>query len=117
MSKGIIRWVLKVYGRVQGVNFRWRTQQIASKLGAKGWVANLMDGTVLVVVEAGQDVLQRFGKEIVMREECGPYVERVDLIMSEELKDESPSSDFEIVREWEEIKKRVERMNIAEVVL
>ena len=114
MGNGI-RWVLKVYGKVQGVNFRWMTQQIASRLGVGVWVAILRDVSLLVVVEGEENKLQSFGKEIVIRE--GPaYVERVDLIMSEEIEDET-NSHFEIVREWEEIKKRLDKMNIAEVAL
>lgn len=36
----------RVSGRVQGVSFRWYTQQEAQKLGLSGWVRNRRDGTV-----------------------------------------------------------------------
>jgi acylphosphatase len=40
-----------VYGRVQGVSFRFYTQRRASELGLVGYVRNQWDGTVEVVAE------------------------------------------------------------------
>jgi hypothetical protein len=40
-----------VYGRVQGVSFRYYTQQKARQLGLTGWVANHPDGSVRLVAE------------------------------------------------------------------
>ena len=49
----IIAWV---YGRVQGVGFRYTTQYEAKKLGLTGYAKNLDDGSVEVVAcgDAGQ---------------------------------------------------------------
>ena len=44
----------RVTGRVQGVSFRWYTQEQARRLGVAGWVRNEPDGSVLVHAE-GQD--------------------------------------------------------------
>lgn len=41
----------RVSGRVQGVSFRWYTQERACALGVAGWVRNEPDGTVLVHAE------------------------------------------------------------------
>ena len=40
-----------VYGRVQGVGFRFHTLRQAQKLGIKGYVKNLAEGSVLVVAQ------------------------------------------------------------------
>jgi acylphosphatase len=44
-----------VEGRVQGVFFRHYTQEMAFRLGVKGWVKNRRDGRVEAVVEGDQE--------------------------------------------------------------
>ena len=51
-------------GRVQGVGFRFTAQEIACKLGICGWVKNLGDGKVEIVVEAEEGTLKEFLSEI-----------------------------------------------------
>lgn len=67
-----------VYGRVQGVSFRHYTQLEAQRLGVKGWVANQRDGSVRVVAEAEEQVLQQFEQFL---HTGSPYanVSRVDI--------------------------------------
>jgi len=40
---------IQITGRVQGVCFRYCTQQEANRLGINGWVRNLSDGSVEVL--------------------------------------------------------------------
>ncbi len=49
-----------IYGRVQGVNFRYYTAREANVLGLKGWVRNMPDGSVETVAEGDEDLLKAF---------------------------------------------------------
>lgn len=53
---------IKVNGRVQGVFFRKFTKEQAQKLGLKGTVENLADGSVYIEVEGEQELLDKFIK-------------------------------------------------------
>jgi acylphosphatase len=44
-----------IEGRVQGVFFRYRTQEMADQLDLKGWVKNRRDGRVEAVFEGDKD--------------------------------------------------------------
>ena len=57
-----------VSGEVQGVGYRYVVQGIARKLGVKGFVENAADGTVRVVAEASEQVLEAFVKKLEVRE-------------------------------------------------
>jgi len=46
-----VRLVAIVYGRVQGVGFRWWTRRRATELGLGGHARNLPDGRVEVVAD------------------------------------------------------------------
>ncbi len=46
-----------VSGRVQGVFFRARTRDKAKSIGVAGWVRNLPDGRVEIMLEGGKDKL------------------------------------------------------------
>ncbi len=45
-------------GRVQGVCFRINARDTARRLGVKGWVRNLSNGTVEVVAEGDKAVVE-----------------------------------------------------------
>jgi len=55
---------LVVSGIVQGVGFRWYTQRIAKSLGLTGWVRNLQNGDVEIVVEGKNDIIEMFISEL-----------------------------------------------------
>ncbi|MBU2542520.1 acylphosphatase [Patescibacteria group bacterium] len=67
---------LKIHGHVQGINFRYYTREKAKELGLTGYVKNLPDGTVEVVVEGEEEVLKN------MLEWCkiGPRHARVEKV-------------------------------------
>lgn len=60
-------------GRVQGVGFRWFTQEAASREGATGWVRNLPDGRVEAWVEGESDAVTRVERAL----RSGPAGSRV----------------------------------------
>lgn len=47
-------------GRVQGVGFRWTCQRIAEKAGLSGFVSNLNDGRVELVLTATDEQVDAF---------------------------------------------------------
>jgi acylphosphatase len=59
-------------GQVQGVGFRYTTLQIARGFDVKGYVENLSDGRVHLVVEAEPGEAKRFLDEIKNR--LGDYI-------------------------------------------
>jgi acylphosphatase len=65
-----------VSGRVQGVGFRYFTQDIARREGLGGVVRNLPDGRVEAIAEGDEESLQRF--EAALRR--GPSHARVEHI-------------------------------------
>lgn len=48
---------VRVTGRVQGVAFRWHTEERARELGVAGWVRNEVDGSVLLHAEGDDDAV------------------------------------------------------------
>lgn len=48
---------VRVTGRVQGVAFRWHTEERARELGVTGWVRNEVDGSVLLHAEGDDDAV------------------------------------------------------------
>ncbi len=48
----------KIFGRVQGVNFRFYTRLTANQIGVQGWVRNRADGSVEVVAEGTPSQLE-----------------------------------------------------------
>lgn len=49
---------IRVFGRVQGVFFRYYTQVEAQRLSLKGWVRNCRDGSVETLLHGPEDDIQ-----------------------------------------------------------
>ncbi|HOK57199.1 MAG TPA: acylphosphatase [bacterium] len=58
------RYHLYVKGIVQGVGFRWYAQRIGNSIGVSGWVKNLPDGSVEIVVEGEKEKIEIFIEEM-----------------------------------------------------
>ncbi len=76
MAKSTERLHANVYGRVQGVSFRFYTRDTAVALGLTGWVANRYDGSVEVVAEGSRAKLDRLLEFL----QEGPSMARVDQV-------------------------------------
>ncbi|WP_251547972.1 acylphosphatase [Limosilactobacillus caecicola] len=71
----MINYHLTVSGRVQGVGFRWSTYQLAKEMGVTGYVENLANGDVAIVVQGPHETVRRFVQEV--QAGVSPYA-RVD---------------------------------------
>ena len=71
-----------ISGRVQGVGFRWFTQNAAEREGVHGWVTNLLDGRVEAFVEGEADAVTRVERAI-RSGPPGARVERVTVVDEE----------------------------------
>jgi len=63
-------------GMVQGVGFRFTTRAIASKFDVTGFVRNLPDGRVELIVEGKKGEVERFIETIEYR--MGGYIRHVE---------------------------------------
>ena len=55
---------LTIGGRVQGVGFRYFTQEAATREGVTGWVRNLADGGVEAYLEGESEAVMRVERAI-----------------------------------------------------
>ena len=73
----------KIYytGRVQGVGFRYTARQLAAGYEVSGWVKNLADGRVemLVVAREGEE-LEGFLEELRERSAVAHYIKEVEVL-------------------------------------
>ena len=76
-----------IHGRVQGVGFRWFTQEAASREGVTGWVRNLHDGSVEAWVEGESEAVTRVERAI----RSGPRGAHVEKVFVD---NEDPSGSF-----------------------
>ena len=84
----------RLFGRVQGVGFRWWTRKTAESLGVTGTVKNLADGSVEVMARADEATMERFADKLSE----GPTTARVERV--EDVPAEVPSDleSFQIER-------------------
>lgn len=68
---------VEVYGRVQGVGFRYFVYRMALRHRMSGWVRNTMRGTVEALVRGDAESLAQLRDEL----QRGPSLSRVDRIV------------------------------------
>ena len=64
MRSSAIKATIRVFGNVQAVGYRALVKMIARRMGVKGLIRNLEDGSVEVFAEAEEKVLDEFLKAI-----------------------------------------------------
>ncbi|WP_299976839.1 acylphosphatase [Desulfobacula sp.] len=81
-----------VSGRVQGVFYRFHTKNTADRLGVKGYVKNLSNGSVEAVFEGEQPSVTQ------MMDWChkGPAASKVEDVLAEKAEAPSNFETFEI---------------------
>ena len=85
----------RVYGRVQGVGFRWWTQRTATALGLGGHVCNLSGGRVEIHASGSVEGLAALEAAL----EAGPPMARVDGIERVDADPRTPESGF-LIETW-----------------
>ena len=58
MSK-VDHYKIIVHGRVQGVGFRYSALNMANRLGLKGYVRNMYDGSVIMEIEGPEGSIDK----------------------------------------------------------
>jgi tRNA pseudouridine55 synthase len=84
IENNFLEFYAKVYGRVQGLGYRYFAREKAQNLDLFGYVKNLEDGTVEVLAQGREENLQKLIEEL----KKGPYlakVEKIDIIFRKPL--------------------------------
>ena len=79
-------------GLVQGVGFRFFTEDVARRAGISGFVRNLEDGRVEAVAEGEAEAVARFERAIHQ----GPPASRVDVVDVEPIPPRGRSIGFQV---------------------
>jgi len=85
-------WEFYARGRVQGVGFRWFVQRVAKLHSVYGYVRNLSDGSVYILAEAEEHVLESFRYQV----ETGAGMARVDELEVTKIDSAKKYHEFEI---------------------
>ncbi len=71
---------IQVYGRVQGVGFRYFAVQAAGRLGVSGWVRNEVDGSVKIYAASDEPALNQF---VELIRQGPPYARVTEVVKTE----------------------------------
>jgi len=85
---------IKIFGRVQGVFFRYEALKKAKELNIKGFVKNENDGSLYLEAEGEKENLKKFLKWC----RRGPILARVEKIQFEFNKEIKNFSEFKILK-------------------
>lgn len=83
---------IKVFGKVQGVFFRYSVKELADRLGVKGFAKNNLDGSVEILAEGNDTAVS----QIIEFCRQGPETARIDNVEVKEEKFIGNDDKFEI---------------------
>ena len=83
---------IRIFGRVQGVSFRFFAKRKAIEHSISGYVMNLPDGSVKTVAFGRKENLERFVSEL----KKGPSLAKVDSIETNEIISDEIPQNFQI---------------------
>jgi acylphosphatase len=83
---------ITIYGKVQGVGYRFFATRVARRLGLKGSIQNLRDGTVEAVVEGEAEKIDDWIEEL----KEGPRYAEVEDIKQEKREFTGRLGDFDV---------------------
>jgi len=92
MVENIKTYKVLLFGRVQGVGFRYFVESIAGKYDISGYVKNTFDRKVEVVCQGEEEDLKQFVDEV----KKGPAFSVITDVKIEEIKDSKKYSIFDI---------------------
>jgi acylphosphatase len=94
MKKQARKFVVK--GRVQGVGFRFFTENVANRLGLSGYVKNCADGSVEAYAIGNAAALEEFKTRLAE----GPRSARVDQVQEFEVQVQTGYRRFVVESDW-----------------
>jgi acylphosphatase len=83
---------VRIHGKVQGVGYRFYATRVARRLGLKGWIQNLRDGSVEALVEGEPQAIDEWIDDV--RE--GPRYAEVTKIDQEVRENPGKLGDFDV---------------------
>ncbi len=83
---------LRIHGKVQGVGYRFFATRVARRLGLKGHIQNLRDGTVEAMVEGESSAIEEWIEEL----HEGPRFAEVSRIDQEKREYRGTFGDFDV---------------------
>lgn len=92
-NKEPVKIKASVFGRVQGVGFRFTTTHLAKKLGVNGFVRNESDGSVYVEASGTKDQIENFITELAKGPSPSALVDKVVIEYDDSLKEYSGFSE------------------------
>ncbi len=91
-ESGLKRVSVRVWGRVQGVGYRFFAREMARRYGLCGWVRNAQDGDVQVEVQGDAALVGRYCEGL----KRGPSLGRVAGIQADDIAVVEGESGFDI---------------------